>query len=257
MTGNKGMSGSHKVIWVIILMIWGSYFLVFFLLLASNVAAKSKKTVPSSGKLNETSRTLISPTICDASSLLCISDNTQGPHFFQRGCECIHKMDTQTNTGAERRIRVWAPSVSVIVLHPLLDGNLTRGLSILRTVIPKCHSPCSFSCFRAGASIPRNMHSLRCCLVTMQHLHSFAFPPFLLESFLLLPFSHPMLGKCWNHAGIWRWNRARLVCCFLIEGMQKLSELQTGTHSFVLFQGFESNCSLHKQPGTISVSINQ
>lgn len=184
----------------------------------------------------------------------------RGPHFVQRGCECGHKTHTQTNTGTD--IRAWtstqAPSVSVNVLHPLLDGNLAWGLSILRTVIPRCHSQCSFSCFRAGASIPRNTHSLRCCAVTMQRFRSFALPPFLLQSFMPFPFSHPTLGKCWNHAGVERLNRVWLVCCLLIEGVQKLSELQAGTtYSFVFFQGFAAKCCLLKQPRTISISINQ
>lgn len=98
-------------------------------------------------------------------------------------------VQSQNHTQTPALIRAWTSahslSVSVNVLHPLPDGNLIWGLSILRTVIPRCHSRCSFSCFRAGASIPRNTHSLRCCDVTMKQFHSSALPFFHLKSFLL------------------------------------------------------------------------
>lgn len=52
MRGNKGTSFSHKVILIVMLMIWVSFFLVFFLL--SGVASEiSKNTVHSSDKLKK------------------------------------------------------------------------------------------------------------------------------------------------------------------------------------------------------------
>lgn len=179
-----------------------SFFWVFFLL--SFVAAEiSKNTVHSSEKLKKSHRhpslqQYAMPPPCYAFQTI-----PKGLILSSVDVSVVRKCTRkQTPTFICARMSVHAPNVSVSVLHPLLDGNLTWGLSILRTVIPRCHSRCSFSCFRAGASIPRNTHSLRCCAVTMQRFHSFALPPFLLESFLLFPFSHPTLGKCWNHAGI-------------------------------------------------------
>lgn len=65
---------------------------------------------PQQWKAKEISQTPITPTICDASSVLCISANTQGPHFVQRGCECGQKNKHRRwyAHGCWRMLQKWA-----------------------------------------------------------------------------------------------------------------------------------------------------
>lgn len=224
MEGNNDMSPSLKVIGI--LKMTRVILLLVFFWLSCAATIISRNIVHSKEKAWETAAFTL--TICNTSFVLCISDNTQGPHFVQRWCERGHKgprEQTQANTGADADAGTRSDCENV--LRPLLDGNLIWGLSILRTVIPRRHSRCSFSCFRAEASIPRNTHSLRCCATAMQRFHFFTPLPFLLESFLLFHFSYPMIGKYWNHASIQRLNCVWLVD-LLIEGTQKLSESPRG-----------------------------
>ncbi len=105
------------------------------------------------------------------------------------------------------------------VLHPFLDGNLTWGLYILRTGIPRCQSQCLFPCFGAEAGSLGNTQSLACRSVTMRCFHSVYLPTSTSHSCLLISLILSTVSSClvvrkqhrlffsrfaksWNHAGL-------------------------------------------------------